>query len=66
MYFSKNPKLWIERTNEQDANFASCLRTLPALAFVPVDRLIEAFEVLCDSDIIPPDAVEVINYIENM
>ena len=39
---------------------------LPALAFVPVDMIIVAFEVLCDSDIIPSEAVEVVNYFEDM
>ena len=39
-----------------DAQFAGALKHLPALAFVPLTNVIHAFEVLCESDVLPKEA----------
>ena len=55
----------LKRRYESDAEFALSLRMLSALAFVPAHSVIEAFEELCDSNIIPPEAQPVVDYMED-
>ncbi|XP_068250224.1 uncharacterized protein [Palaemon carinicauda] len=50
---------------ENDADFALSLRMLPAIAFVPTERVVSTFEELCDSDIFPPEVQEVLDYFED-
>nr|XP_004227365.1 uncharacterized protein LOC101242881 [Ciona intestinalis] len=38
---------------------------LSALAFVPTDQIVTSFEALCDSNILPPSAQPVIDYVED-
>ncbi|XP_068250365.1 uncharacterized protein [Palaemon carinicauda] len=55
----------LEEKYENDADFALSLRMLPAIAFVPTERLVSTFEELCDSDIFPPEVQEVLDYFED-
>lgn len=50
---------------ETDADFALSLRFLSALAFVPTDSVVEVFEEMCDNNIFPPEAQEVVDYFED-
>uniref|UniRef100_H2XZ20 MULE transposase domain-containing protein n=1 Tax=Ciona intestinalis TaxID=7719 RepID=H2XZ20_CIOIN len=50
---------------ENNAEFALKLRMLSALAFVPTDQIVTSFEALCDSNILPPSAQPVIDYVED-
>ncbi len=52
----------LKRKYEVDAEFALKMRMLCALAFVPVDRVIDAFEMLCDNEVFPPETQEVVDY----
>ncbi|KAK9717216.1 hypothetical protein QE152_g24306 [Popillia japonica] len=38
---------------------------LSAVAFVPTESLVEVFETLCENEIFPPEAQEVVNYFED-
>ncbi|KAK4883331.1 hypothetical protein RN001_006650 [Aquatica leii] len=48
-----------------DADFALNLRLLSAIAFVPVESIVDASERLCDKNILPPEAQPVVDYFEN-
>ena len=61
IYSIKRLKAKIRNRSE----FALSLRLLSALAIVPVHSVIEAFEELCDSNIIPPEAQPVVDYMED-
>jgi len=56
----------LKQKYEIDAEFALSMRMLSALAYVPVDRVEEAFEELCQSDIFIPEAQEIINYFQDV
>ena len=49
---------------EADVKFALTMRMLPALAFVPGQNVVSAFETLCESDELPLEAEPVVQYFE--
>ena len=55
----------LKRKYETDTDFALRMRMLPALAFVPVGTVVEAFELLCDNNTFPHEAQEVVDYFED-
>ena len=55
----------LKKKYEEDAEFALNLRYLPAIAYVPVDTVVRAFEILCDADILPSEAEAVVDYFED-
>lgn len=55
----------LQRRYETDADFALNIRHLSALAFVPVDYLVESFDILCDNNVFPPEAQPVLDYFED-
>ncbi|KAK4872264.1 hypothetical protein RN001_016388 [Aquatica leii] len=50
---------------ETDADFALKVRLLSAIAFVPTQYVVEAFEMLCDDDILPPELQPIVDYFED-
>ena len=55
----------LKQKYETEDEFALSLRMLSALAFVPAHSVTEAFEELCNSNIIPPEAQPVVDYVED-
>ena len=55
----------LKQRYETDASFALRMKMLPALAFVPVPTVTEAFDLLCDNDIFPHEAQDVVDYFED-
>lgn len=55
----------LKKRYETDSEFAFKLKMLCAIAFVPVDDIVMAFEQLYDSEIFPSEAESVINYFED-
>jgi hypothetical protein len=55
----------LKRDYDTDPDFSASTRTLLALAFVPLDRVIEFFEHIVDEDIIPLKAASMITYFED-
>ena len=53
-------QIGLQRRYQDDADFALLVRHIPALAFVPLSHLIEAFESL--EDIIPDEMVPLLDY----
>ena len=50
---------------ETNADFSLHLLMLPAIAFVPFGNVIETFELLCENNTFPPEAQEVLEYLED-
>ena len=50
---------------DTDAQFALNIRMLSALAFLPPNRVVEGFNMLIDSEIIPHEAENVLDYFED-
>lgn len=50
---------------DNDSEFSLKMRMLNALAFVPLPHVVEAFDELCDSDVFPGEAQEVVDYFED-
>jgi hypothetical protein len=55
----------LKKRYKKDNDFALHMRHLSALAFVPVDDVVRAFETLCDANIIPPEATDILDYFED-
>ena len=55
----------LKRRYDTNADFALKIRMLSALAFVPTTHIVEEFEFLCDSDILPPEAQSIVDYFED-
>lgn len=55
----------LKQRYETDADFALMLRLLPALAFVPEQSVVEAFERLCDKNVFPCEVQPVVDYFED-
>ena len=55
----------LKQQYETDAEFALKLRMLCALAFVPVEGVVDAFEALCDNEVFPFEAQDVVDYFED-
>lgn len=53
----------LQQRYQEDSNFALKLRMIPALAFVPTDDVVGAFEQL--SEILPPESRAVADYFED-
>lgn len=51
---------------ENNAEFALKMKYLPALAFVPVDRVIESFETLCEERLFPSEIDDILDYFEKI
>lgn len=51
---------------ENDVDFALAMKHLAALAFVPVTSVVQAFELLIESDVLPPEADSIIAYFEDV
>ena len=54
----------LQQRYQEDSDFALKLRMIPALAFVPIDEVVGAFEEL--SEILPPESRPVANYFEDL
>lgn len=50
---------------QRDPDFALMMRLLPALAFIPLSKVVVAFEALLESGIFPPECREVLDYVED-
>ena len=50
---------------ENDGDFALQMRLLPALAYVPLTDVVEAFNRLTESDALPAEAQPVVDYFED-
>ncbi|KAK9738629.1 hypothetical protein QE152_g9700 [Popillia japonica] len=55
----------LKQRYETDVEFGLKLRMLPAAAFVPTESVVEVFETLCENQIFPPEAQEVVDYFED-
>lgn len=55
----------LKQRYETDADFALKMRLLAAIAFVPTADVVRAFEMLCDENILPPEAQPVMDYFED-
>lgn len=55
----------LKQRYDSDPEFALNIRMLNALAFVPTEYVIEAFESLCDNNLLPLEAQGVIDYFED-
>ncbi|KAK9738134.1 hypothetical protein QE152_g10124 [Popillia japonica] len=55
----------LKQRYETDVEFALKLRMLPAVAFVPTESVVEVFETLCENEMFPPEAQEVVDYFED-
>ena len=52
----------LKRYYENDVEFALMVRTIPALAFVPPDRVVETYEAL--EEIMPNEMLALLDYFE--
>nr|CAI5828080.1 unnamed protein product [Callosobruchus analis] len=50
---------------ETEPEFALKMKFLSALAFVPTTDVVEAFEILCDENMLPEDAQPILDYFED-
>ena len=55
-------QIGLQRRYQNDPEFALLLRHIPALAFVPIQHLIEAFETL--EEVIPDEMLPLLDYFE--
>ncbi|XP_031350480.1 uncharacterized protein LOC116176146 [Photinus pyralis] len=55
----------LQQRYETDADFALTMRYLSALAFVPLNELVQSFDLLLDNNVFPPEAQPVIDYFED-
>lgn len=55
----------LQHRYENDAEFALKMRMISALAFVPVDNVVDSFEQLCDNNNYPVEAQPVLDYFED-
>ena len=61
--YRKIQECGFQRRYQEDSDFALKLRMLPALAFVPVEEVVDAFEILMD--FLPLEISPVAEYFEN-
>ncbi|KAK9753233.1 hypothetical protein QE152_g3702 [Popillia japonica] len=54
----------LKQRYETDVEFALKPRMLPAVAFMPTESVVEIFETLCENEIFPSEAQEVVDYFE--
>lgn len=54
-----------KRRYEIETDFALPFLIISSLAFIPPHKLVKAIDVLCESDIFPPEAQQVIDYFED-
>lgn len=55
----------LKNVYEKDAIFSHKMKMLAAIAFVPCEKVAEAFSSLCDSNEIPAEAQKVLDYFED-
>lgn len=55
----------LQREYEQNPQTALTLKMLPALAFVPTNDVVNAFDHLCDQNMFPPELRAVVDYFED-
>ncbi|KAK4876602.1 hypothetical protein RN001_009108 [Aquatica leii] len=58
--------VWRRVQSEGLQNFALWVRMIPAIAFVPPDRLLEIFDVLLEYENFPPEAQPIVYYFEDI
>lgn len=63
-FYRKVGGLGLKKNYDKDEEFAAAARTLLALSFVPPHEVIEYFEHIVDSNIIPPIARGLVQYFE--
>lgn len=64
--FRKIQSEGLKQRYETDAEFALKLRLLSAIAFVPAANVVDAFEILCDENVLPAEAQRVVDYFEDI